>query len=54
VRYPELWIKYKQERADAARGTQFGPSLAVHGTRQHAEAQKKKASKSKPSKRSKK
>jgi|SRR5579884_574462 len=39
---PELYKQYLQERADAARGTQFESSLAVYGTRQHAEAQKKK------------
>jgi hypothetical protein len=51
---PELYTEYLQHRADAGRGTHFEPELAVHGTRQHAEAQKKKASRPKSSKRSKK
>jgi hypothetical protein len=40
---PELYARYNQERADAARGTRLESSLAVHGTRQHAERQQKKA-----------
>lgn len=33
---PELYARYNQERADAARGTSHEPSLATYGTRQHA------------------
>jgi transcriptional regulator with XRE-family HTH domain len=33
---PELYARYLQERADAARGTSSESSLAVHGTRQQA------------------
>lgn len=32
---PGLYDRYNQERADAARGTQFEPGLSTHGTRQH-------------------
>lgn len=39
--HPELYARYNQERADAARGTQFESSLAVHGTRQQAGNAKK-------------
>jgi len=35
-----LYAQYRQERADAARGTRFEESLAVHGTRQYAARQK--------------
>jgi hypothetical protein len=38
----KLYARYNQERADAARGTQFEASLAVHGTRQQRrQAQKR-------------
>jgi len=40
TQHPEFYAQYRQERADAARGTQFEDSLAVHGTRQHAARQK--------------
>jgi transcriptional regulator with XRE-family HTH domain len=40
TQHPDLYTQYRQERADAARGTQFEESLAVHGTRQHAARQK--------------
>jgi len=40
TQHPELYAQYRQERANAARGTQFEDSLAVHGTRQHAARQK--------------
>ncbi|MCX6625079.1 MAG: helix-turn-helix transcriptional regulator [Acidobacteria bacterium] len=34
---PDLYSKWQQERADAARGTQFESTLALEGTRQHAQ-----------------
>jgi hypothetical protein len=37
---PDLYTKYLQERADAARGTSAESSLAVPGTRQHEERKK--------------
>ncbi len=40
TQHPQLYAQYRQERADAARGTQFEDSLALHGTRQHAARQK--------------
>jgi transcriptional regulator with XRE-family HTH domain len=40
TQHPDLYAQYRQERADAARGTRFEESLAVHGTRQHAARQK--------------
>ena len=42
---PALYAQYQQERADAARGTQFAQSLAFPGTRQHGVTQRKKANK---------
>jgi transcriptional regulator with XRE-family HTH domain len=35
-KHPELYTQYCQERANAARGTQFEKSLAVYGTRVQA------------------
>jgi DNA-binding XRE family transcriptional regulator len=40
IQRPELYSQYQQERADASRGTRFEESLAVYGTKQHAERQK--------------
>jgi hypothetical protein len=36
---PELYQEYLQKRADAAKGTRLEPTLAVHGTKQHAQRQ---------------
>lgn len=38
---PELYEQYNQEKADAARGTSAEASLAVFGTKQHAQKAKK-------------
>jgi transcriptional regulator with XRE-family HTH domain len=41
IAHPDLYARYRQERASAVAGTQFESTLAMYGTKQHAADQKR-------------